>query len=256
MDIILNEKHFQAMIVVLFLLLIITVFIYKNKVKSFFRLFSKYLPFSSLRVIFLKLGGVEIGTGVVIGSNNFFGKNVSIGNNVIIDSNNIISNSQIGDDSILNQNILMSRTHLETGVHIHRGVKFNCENGVKIGKYSNILQYCCFEGISEVSIGECSEISSFCNFYTVSSIQRALTKKSRDSLEDDKLESELITIGNNVWFGPLVTVYPGVSIGSHSGILSNSAVISDVPKLKLVGGVPAKVKRNITIAEGKINLNK
>ena len=150
----------------------------------------------------------------------------------------------------------MSRTHLESGVHIHRGVKFNCEQGVKIGEYSNILQYCCFEGISDVSVGECCEISSFCNFYTVSSIQRALTKKSRDRLEDDKLVSEPIAIGNNVWFGPLVTVYPGVSIDSHSGILSNSAVNSDVPKFKLVGGVPAKVKRNISIKDGKMSLNK
>tara|TARA_Y100001980_G_C14541330_1_gene319279 strand:- start:701 stop:1471 length:771 start_codon:yes stop_codon:yes gene_type:complete len=250
------NSQYQILTLLSLVLLAVIILLFKNKVATFFRLAAKFFPNSKIRIFFLRCGGVEIGSGVFIGSNNFFGRNVSIGDNVQIGSNNLISNSKISDGCVLTQEIIMSHVNLDSGVHIHRGVKFYCERGVKVGKDSNILQYCCFEGKSEVSIGAFSEISSFCNFYTVSSMKRALTKNSRSLQEDQKLESSPIHLGNNVWFGPLVTVYPGVSVGSHCGVLSNSVVTKDINDFKLAGGVPAEIKRNITIDDSNVSLNR
>lgn len=49
-----------------------------------------------------------------------------------------------------------------------------------------------------------------------------------------------ITIEDNVWFGSRVTVLGGVTIGEGAIIQAGAVVVSDVEKLAIVGGSPAK----------------
>lgn len=59
-----------------------------------------------------------------------------------------------------------------------------------------------------------------------------------------------IVIEDNVWLSRNVTVQPGVRIGMNSVVATGSVVTKDVPPNSLVGGVPAKVLRELSVPEG------
>ena len=54
-----------------------------------------------------------------------------------------------------------------------------------------------------------------------------------------------VTIGNDVWIGGNVTILPGVTIGNNVVIAAGAVVTKDVPDNCIVGGVPAKIIREI-----------
>ncbi len=62
----------------------------------------------------------------------------------------------------------------------------------------------------------------------------------------NRLSSEKIKIGDNVWIGMNVTILKGVTIGEGSIIAAGALVNKDIPAKSLAGGVPAKViKSNV-----------
>jgi len=54
-----------------------------------------------------------------------------------------------------------------------------------------------------------------------------------------------VTIKNNVWIGTGVIILPGVTIDSFSIIAAGSVVAKDVQKNTIVGGIPARVIKEI-----------
>lgn len=50
-----------------------------------------------------------------------------------------------------------------------------------------------------------------------------------------------VTIGEGVWLGQRVCVLPGVTIGAHSIVGTNSVVTHDIPPYSMAVGAPAKV---------------
>lgn len=54
-----------------------------------------------------------------------------------------------------------------------------------------------------------------------------------------------VIIGNDVWIGAAATILPGVHIGDGAIIAAGSVVKKDVPCRTIVGGVPARVIREI-----------
>lgn len=54
-----------------------------------------------------------------------------------------------------------------------------------------------------------------------------------------------VTIGTGVWIGARTTILPGVTIGDGVIIASGSVITKDVPSNVVVGGVPAKVLREL-----------
>lgn len=68
---------------------------------------------------------------------------------------------------------------------------------------------------------------------TIRPIERPLTSKGE------------VIIGNNVWIGDKVSILAGVHIGDGAIIAANAVVTKDVPAKTVVGGVPAKVLKEI-----------
>ena len=60
-----------------------------------------------------------------------------------------------------------------------------------------------------------------------------------------------IVIEDNVWIGANTTVTSGVTIGKGSIVAAGAVVMKDVPKYSIVGGIPAKVIRELTKEERK-----
>ena len=58
-----------------------------------------------------------------------------------------------------------------------------------------------------------------------------------------------IVIGENVWIGANATVTPGVTIGDSAVVAAGAIVTKDVPPNVIVGGVPAKIIREIKMEE-------
>ena len=54
-----------------------------------------------------------------------------------------------------------------------------------------------------------------------------------------------ITIGDNVWLGGNVVVIPGVTIGENSVVAAGSVVVKDIPANVVAAGNPCKVIREI-----------
>lgn len=64
-------------------------------------------------------------------------------------------------------------------------------------------------------------------------------------IADQKVSLSPILIDNDVWIGANAVILPGVHIGSHSVIAAGAVVNSDVPSNVIVGGIPAKVIKQI-----------
>lgn len=54
-----------------------------------------------------------------------------------------------------------------------------------------------------------------------------------------------VHIGSNVWIGSNATILPGVTIGDGAVVAAGAVVTKDVPARTVVGGVPAKVIKEI-----------
>jgi acetyltransferase-like isoleucine patch superfamily enzyme len=54
-------------------------------------------------------------------------------------------------------------------------------------------------------------------------------------------------IEDNVYIGGNCTIYPGITIHHHSIVAPNSAVTKDVPSHSMLGGVPAKVVKQLPL---------
>jgi acetyltransferase-like isoleucine patch superfamily enzyme len=56
------------------------------------------------------------------------------------------------------------------------------------------------------------------------------------------------TIGDGVFIGSSATILPGLTIGSGSVIAAGAVVTENVPPNTLVGGIPARVIRDLSTA--------
>ena len=57
--------------------------------------------------------------------------------------------------------------------------------------------------------------------------------------------SHRVVLGHDVWIGHGATVLPGVTIGTGSVVGAGAVVSKDVPPFTIVGGVPAKMVKEI-----------
>ena len=69
-------------------------------------------------------------------------------------------------------------------------------------------------------------------------------------LEDGQLklsgyDTAPIKIGYNVWIADKVTILRGVTIGNNVVIAANAVINKDVPDGVIVGGVPAKILKEL-----------
>lgn len=63
--------------------------------------------------------------------------------------------------------------------------------------------------------------------------------------ERNKLIVGRVHIKRNAWIGANVTILPGVTVGENSVVAAGAVVSKDVPDNVLVGGIPAKIIKQL-----------
>ena len=92
---------------------------------------------------------------------------------------------------------------------------------------------------AQILIGDDVQIGPRVAFETVNHGLRYFPGKGRGAT------SRPIQVGNGAWLGSGVTVLSGVTSGEGAVIAAGAVVTRDVPPYTLVGGVPARIIRQI-----------
>ena len=118
---------------------------------------------------------------------------------------------------------------------------FNCDNGKNIHVGENFLANynVTILDIAQVAIGDYVMIGPNTLITTVN--HPLSPRKRRGHIG----QAKPVTIGRDVWIGGNCTILPGVTIGNNVVIAAGAVVTKDVPDNCIVGGVPAKVIREI-----------
>lgn len=112
------------------------------------------------------------------------------------------------------------------------------KNGfIKIGQDVFIGMFCVIDGTGGVSIGSGAAIS----YHTCLIASSHKYENIQIPSGEQGFDAKGIRIGNNVWIGANVSILDGVVVGDGAIIGAGSVVTSDVPKLAVAVGVPARV---------------
>lgn len=129
-----------------------------------------------------------------------------------------------------------------------------------LGRRSVVESFCCINNaVGDIIIGDNTriglhttvigpvEIGSNVNLaqgIVVTALNHNFTDCTK-RIDEQGVSTAKVTIGNDVWIGANATVLPGVTIGNHSVVAAGAVVTKDVPPYSLVGGVPAKILKNL-----------
>ncbi|MCC8156489.1 MAG: sugar O-acetyltransferase [Oscillospiraceae bacterium] len=113
---------------------------------------------------------------------------------------------------------------------------------IHIGKDVFINSGCHFQDQGGIEIGDGALIGH--------NVVLATVNHDLNPAQNRKLHYAPIQIDAHVWIGSNATVLSGVTIGAWSVVAAGAVVTRDVPPYTVVGGVPAKIIRQITERTG------
>jgi acetyltransferase-like isoleucine patch superfamily enzyme len=113
--------------------------------------------------------------------------------------------------------------------------------GITIGKNSLVGEYTVIRGQGGVRIGDRVYTSPFSQLIAVNHV---FDDPSRPFV-DQGITAEGIVVEDDVWIGSGAIITDGVRVGEGAIVAAGSVVTKDVPPHTVVGGVPAKVIREI-----------
>lgn len=119
----------------------------------------------------------------------------------------------------------------------------DCGKNISLGKNVFINSGCCFQDQGGIFIDDGSLIGHQVVLATLNH-EFAVSKRAG-------MTPAPIRIGKRVWIGAHATVLPGVSIGDSAIVAAGAVVTKDVPAYTIVGGVPARIIRELTEEERK-----
>ena len=139
------------------------------------------------------------------------------------------------------QNAMLKENLGSVGEHIWLAKTFNCDNGKNIHIGNN------FTGNYNITMLDIREIQIGDNVMIgpntlITTVNHPLSPKGRRAHLGIATP---VTIGNDVWIGGNVTILPGVTIGNNVVVAAGAVVTKDIPDNCVVGGVPARVIKEI-----------
>ncbi|AWL10333.1 Putative acetyltransferase [Aquirufa nivalisilvae] len=114
---------------------------------------------------------------------------------------------------------------------------------ISIGDHCSLNPFSIIYGHGGVQIGNSVRIAS----HSVIIPANHIIGDSEKNLHESGLTSKGISIQNNVWIGSGCRILDGVSIGFNSVIAAGAVVNKSVDSSSIVGGIPARIIKNIKI---------
>jgi acetyltransferase-like isoleucine patch superfamily enzyme len=197
------------------------------------------ITFLSQRMIMLFRGFILLRRKIFLGKNCsvlnksgvILGKNVTIEDYSKIDGyakNKVI----IGDNCKIGKYSTISCTS-----HMSKYGK-----GFKMGNNSSCGQFTEFGSAGGITIGDDVIMGSYISFHSENHNFNDITKLIREQ----GVTSKGIILGNNIWVGAKVTFLDGTTVGNNCVIAAGAVLNKEYPDNVIIGGVPAKVLREIT----------
>ena len=119
----------------------------------------------------------------------------------------------------------------------------DCGKNIHIGKNVCINLGCKFQDQGGIYIGDGALIG---HNVVLATLNHVKSPRDRSSMVPAPIH-----IGKNVWIGSNATILPGVTIGDGAIVAAGAVVAKDVPENTIVGGVPAKIIRQLSEEELK-----
>lgn len=113
----------------------------------------------------------------------------------------------------------------------------DCGKNTTIGESVFINSGCRFQDQGGITIHESCQIG---HNVVIATINHGIAPENRG----DNIPAPVV-LERNVWIGSNATILPGVTIGENSVVAAGAVVTKSVPPNTIVGGVPAKVIREI-----------
>ena len=193
-------------------------------------------------------GDVEIMEGATVGQDVRLGPRVRLGPGSTVVEAAQLYDCVIGEAVRVEIGSLVA--HLSAGARSWIGAETLCcgrgEGRIVLGEDAYVGFRCLLDWTGGLTIGSSVQISGPSSaFWTHSSLEQAAAGLTYESSEG-RFEAPIV-IGDHAYIGGNCTIYPGVTIGEYAVVLPNSAVSEDVAPHTMVGGVPAKVVREIAV---------
>ncbi|OFX51607.1 MAG: acetyltransferase [Bacteroidetes bacterium GWB2_41_8] len=151
---------------------------------------------------------------------------------LLVQMNNATEPSEIRD--LLSQ---ITGTEIDESVAVFTPLYINYGKHTKIGKNVFINFDCVFLDLGGITIEDNVLIAPKVSL---------LSEGHPTSIEDrHSLIPKPIHIKKNAWIGANATILQGVTIGENAVVASGSVVSKDVPDNTIVGGIPAKIIKEI-----------
>ena len=107
-----------------------------------------------------------------------------------------------------------------------------------LGDYSIVESFACINNaVGDVMIGDHTRIGLH------NTIIGPVSTEKR--IDEQGVSTTPVVIDDDVWIGANAVILPGVHIGNHCVVAAGAVVTKDVPPHSLVGGVPAKIMKQI-----------
>jgi acetyltransferase-like isoleucine patch superfamily enzyme len=164
-----------------------------------------------------------------------FANNIQLGKGVYLDES-VYIHACPGGVMIGENTMVMHGTVLH--VYNFRGLP---HSGIRIGKDSLIGEYSVIRGQGGVTIGDRVYTSPMTQLIAVNHV---FDDPKRPFIEQG-ITAQGIVVEDDVWLGSNAVVTDGVRIGRGAVVAAGAVVTKDVPAHTVVGGVPARVIREI-----------
>ncbi len=164
-----------------------------------------------------------------------FADHITLGRGVYLDQHTYLHacphGITIGDETIIMHGAILHVYNFRDLPHA----------GITIGKNSLVGEYSVIRGQGGVTIGDRVYTSPFTQIIAVNHV---FDDRARPFV-DQGITAEGIIIEDDVWLGAGAVITDGVRVGKGAVVAAGAVVTKDVPPHTVVGGVPAKVIKEI-----------
>jgi len=164
-----------------------------------------------------------------------YASNITLGHGAYLDQGTYLhacpAGIEIGENTIVMHGAVLH-------VYNFRGMP---QSGIRVGRDSLIGEYSVIRGQGGVVIGDRVYTSPFTQLLSVNHV---FDDPERPFVEQG-ITAEGIVIEDDVWLGAGAVITDGVRVGHHSIVAAGAVVTKDVPAYSVVGGVPAKVIKDL-----------